>query len=200
MTVPSAAVPPATTRWIQDWTFTPGNSFWTRANAGEVIPDPPSPLGWDLVFDNGGSVAGWRDCAVERLGMGADEMHETNFEQAGLFGGYFYLGATMTRVWAERTPGMSAAMIDAAYFGDHPDVPPYVAEPWHQNDETTATMGAWLGWVMGSMEQDELEADRLLAHEIRDGRPALSALSDLELLDRALSLRSVSLAFVWHVA
>ena len=183
--------PPVTTRWIRDWNFDDRAPFWTRANAGEVIPDPPSPLAWDLVFDNGGSVAGWRDCAVDRLGMGADEMHETNFEQAGLFGGYFYLGATFTRIWAERTPGMSAAMIDAAYFGDHPDVPPYVAEPWHQNPDTTEKMGEWLGWVMGSMDQSELEADRILAHRIRDERPDLSALTDAELLERAVSMRAI---------
>ena len=183
--------PPVTARWIRDWTFDERAPFWTRANAGEVIPDPPSPLSWDLVFGNGGSIAGWRDCAVDRLGMGADEMHEENFEQAGIFGGYFYLGATVTRVWAERTPGMSAAMIDAAYFGEHPDVPAYVAEPWHRNDATTAKMGEWLGWVMGSMDQSELEDDRLLAHAIRNGRPDLAALTNSELLERAVSMRSV---------
>lgn len=183
--------PPVITRWIRDWTFNDRAPFWTRANAGEVVPDPPSPLAWDLVFDNGGSVAGWRDCAVDRLGMGADEMHENNFEQAGLFGGYFYLGATFTRIWAERTPGMSAAMIDAAYFGGHPDVPVYVAEPWHQNPETTEKMVEWLGWVMGSMDQSELEADRVLAHRIRDERPDLSTLTDAELLDRAVSMRPI---------
>ena len=183
--------PPVTARWIRDWTFDDRAQFWTRANAGEVIPDPPSPLSWDLVFGNSGAIAGWRDCAVDRLGMGADEMHEENFEQAGIFGGYFYLGATVTRVWAERTPGMSAAMIDAAYFGDHPDVPAYVAEPWHRNDATTAKMGEWLGWVMGSMDQSELEDDRLLAHAIRDGRPDLGVLTDTELLERAVSMRSV---------
>ncbi len=180
---------PAATRWIPDQVIDPRSSFWTRANAGEVIPEPPSPTTWDLVFANGGSIAGWRDCAVNRLGFDDTEIHEDNFEMAGIIGGYFYLGATMTRVWAERTPGMSAAMVDLAYYGDHPDVPVYVAEPWHQNESTTQKMTAWLGWVMGSMEQTELEEDRKLAYEMRSSRPDLASLSNTELLDRAFSIR-----------
>ena len=41
------------TRWIPDRTFNPKTPFWTRANVGEVIPEPPSPAGWDLVFGSG---------------------------------------------------------------------------------------------------------------------------------------------------
>ena len=178
-------------RWIDDQPYGAKTPFWTRANAGEVLPVPPSPAGWDLVFHNGGSVAGWRDCAVNRLGVGDDELSEDpdRCEFIGLIGGYAYLGATWIRVWAERTPGMTAAAIDQAYFGDHPDVPPYVAEPWHENPATTQRMVGWLGWVMGTMEQTELEADRVLARQIRTDRPDLGALTDAELLDRAVSLR-----------
>ena len=178
-------------RWIDDQPYGTKTPFWTRANAGEVLPVPPSPAGWDLVFHNGGSVAGWRDCAVNRLGVGDDELSEDpdRCEFIGLIGGYAYLGATWIRVWAERTPGMTAAAIDQAYFGDHPDVPPYVAEPWHANQATTERMLGWLGWVMGTMEQTELEADRVLARQIRTDRTDLGALTDAELLDRAVSLR-----------
>ncbi len=180
-------------RWIDDTRDDPRTPFWTRANAGEVLPDPPSPAGWDLVFDNGGTVAGWRDCAVNRLGI---EAHEFGDEPdacgfIGLIGGYAYLSATWIRVWAERTPGMTAADVDAAYFGDHPDVPPYEPEPWHENAHTTETMAGWLGWVMGDMDQSELEAQRVEAHEHRASRPDLSALSDLALVERALELRPV---------
>ncbi len=178
-------------RWIEDTQYGPKTPFWTRANAGEVLPTPPSPAAWDLTFDNGGSVAGWRDCAVNRLGVGNDELSENpnRCEFIGLIGGYAYLGATWIRVWAERTPGMSADAIDAAYFGDHPDVPVYVAEPWHENAATTEVMTGWLSWTMGTMEQDELEADRLAAREIRAQRPNLRALTDTELVERARSFR-----------
>lgn len=176
-------------RWIEDQPINDRTPFWTRANAGEVIPDPPSPLAWDMLFDRGGCIAGWRDCAVERLGFGDDELDRERCEMAGVIGGYFYLGATMTRVWAERTPGMSAAMIDAAYFGTHPDVPVYAHEPWHENAATTQKMVGWLGWVMGTMEQTELEADRTLAYDVRRARPDLRAATDAALLERAASVR-----------
>jgi rifampicin phosphotransferase len=180
-------------RWIEDQPFREKTPFWTRANVGEVLPAPPSPAGWDLVFAHGGTVRGWRDCAVNRLGIGDDELDPDpdRMEWIGLLGGYGYLNATWLRVWGERTPGMSAAAIDAAYFGDHPDVPVYKPEPWHTNAATTARMGEWLGWVMGTMEQTELEADRQQARQIRAARPNLASLSDAQLLDRAISLRPV---------
>ena len=180
-----------TVRWIEDVPYGEKTPFWTRANAGEVLPAPPSPAAWDLSFDNGGCVAGWRDCAVNRLGVGDDELSANlnHCEFITLIGGYAYLGATWIRVWAERTPGMNAAAIDQAYFGDHPDVPVYVVEPWHENAATTAHMNGWLAWVMGTMDQSELEADRVLAHRIRAQRPNLAGLTDAELLDRAVGLR-----------
>ncbi|HEY4669932.1 MAG TPA: PEP-utilizing enzyme [Tepidiformaceae bacterium] len=178
-------------RWIEDQPYYPKAPFLTRANVGEVLPEPPSPAGWDLVFGSGGTVAGWRDCAINRLGVGPDELDPdpNRCDFIGLVGGYGYLSATWIRVWGERTPGMSAAAIDAAYFGDHPDVPPYVPEPWHSNPATTAQMEKWLGWTMGDMDQSELEADRVLAREVRHGRPDFKSMSDAELLDYAVSLR-----------
>jgi pyruvate,water dikinase len=118
-------------RWIEDQPFRDKTPFHTRANVGEVLPMPPSPAGWDLVFAHGGIIRGWRDCVVNRLGIGDDELDPDpdRADLFGLFGGYGYLSATWIRVWGERTPGMSAAAMDAAYFGDHPDVPPYTPEP-----------------------------------------------------------------------
>lgn len=178
-------------RWIEDHPYGPKTPFWTRANAGEVLPIPPTPAAWDLTWANGGAVAGWRRCAVDRLGVEDHELHEDpdRCDFIGIIGGYAYLGATWIRVWAERTPGMTAADIDAAYFGDHPDVPPYEPEPWHENQHTTDVMTAWLGWVMGSRDQSELEEQRLVARRIRSERPDLRRLGDAELLELARSLR-----------
>jgi len=173
-------------RWIEDNQLNDKWPFWTRANVGEVLPEPPSPLGWDLVWENG-TLKGWYDCAVNRLGYGDVGLDEDRPEVAGLFGGYAYLCATNIRLFGVRTPGMSAEAIDMAYFGDHPDVPPYVAEDWHESAEGSAVLEAWLGWGMGTMEQDELNADRDAAYATRQGRPDLASLSDTELLDRARS-------------
>jgi pyruvate,water dikinase len=180
-------------RWIEDQPFCAKAPFYTRANVSEVLPAPPSPAGWDLVFAHGGTIRGWRDCVVNRLGIGDDELDPDpdRVDLFGLFGGYGYLNATWIRVWGERTPGMSAAAMDAAYFGDHPDVPPYTPEPWHTNAATTARMEQWLGWVMGSMDQAALETDRLQARRIRAERPDLASLSAEALLGRARSFRPV---------
>ncbi|MCP3911559.1 MAG: phosphoenolpyruvate-utilizing protein [Actinomycetia bacterium] len=185
------STPTTDPRWIPDTERDPKTPFWTRANAGEVLPDPPSPAGWDLVWDDGGTMAGWRDCAINRLGVDEDELiDDPNVSGfVGLIGGYAYLSATWIRVWAERTPGMTAADMDAAYFGDHPDVPAYAPEPWHENPRTSQVMEGWLAWVMGSLDQSELETQRLEARAARDSRPDLTALSDAELLDRCDEMR-----------
>ncbi len=180
-------------RWIEDAPYRPRVPFWTRANVGEVLPLPPSPIGWDLVWAHRGVVAGWRDCAIDRLGF---EEHELDpdpdlTEVVANFGGYAYLCATFNRIWAERAPGMTYADMDLAYFGDHPDVPPYESEDWHHNPHTTEVTGAWLGWVMGTMDQSELEQQRLEAHQIRAGRPNYPAMSDAEVLEYIHSLRPV---------
>ncbi len=186
-------------RWIEDNVINERWPFWTRANVGEVLPEPPSPLGWDLVWETG-TLEGWRHCYVERLGMGPDELSPGRPEVTGMFGGYAYLGATATRIWAERTPGMTAEAIDQAYFGDHPDVPPYVAEPWHERPETTSHMEGWLGWVMGSFDQSELEADRVLSDEARASRPDLAAATEAELIARARHYAPTILAmFSQHI-
>ncbi len=186
-------------RWIEDNVINERWPFWTRANVGEVLPEPPSPLGWDLVWEVG-TLPGWRHCFVERLGMGDDEIARVRPEVAGVFGGYAYLGATAIRLWAERTPGMTTDAIDQAYFGDHPDVPTYVPEPWHDRPETTKHMEGWLGWVMGSFDQSELEADRVTADNARATRPDLSSMSEADLIARARSFAPTILAmFSQHI-
>jgi len=173
-------------RWIDDNVPTGKFPFWTRANVGEVLPEPPSPLGWELAWKHG-TLPGWADCNVEHLGMGPDELDANRPEVVGVFGGYAYLGATIIRVWAERTPGMSADIIDGAYFGDHPDVPVYAPEPWHVREETTAHMERWLGWAMTATEQPLLEEEKAIAEQVRASRPDLSSLTDGELIERAKS-------------
>ena len=175
-------------RWIRDNEFDPRYQFWTRANVSEVLPDPPSPLGWDLVWE-GACVDGWRDLFTDRCGMGQDELSEDRCEAIGIFGGYAYLGAALFRIWAGRTPGMTPNTIDEAYFGEHPDVPVYVHEPWHDRASTTEQMGRQMAWLTGDMDQSELEADRAMSLQIQASRPEFSTMTDRAILDYALGLR-----------
>ena len=98
-------------RWIADNQFEPRYQFWTRANVSEVLPVPPSPLGWDMVWEQS-CIAGWRDLFIQRFGMSEDELDPFRSEQLGIFGGYAYLGASLFRVWAGRTPGMKPTTSD----------------------------------------------------------------------------------------
>jgi pyruvate,water dikinase len=175
-------------RWIRDNEFKDRYQFWTRANVAEVLPEPPSPLGWDTVWE-GACVAGWRDLFIQRLGMPDDELDPVRAEMVGIFGGYAYLGAALFRVWAGRTPGMTPTTIDDVYFGEHPDVPPYVAEDWHANARTTEVMGGWLQWATVDLNQDELEADRAESLSVRAARPDLTAMSDGALLGYVVGMR-----------
>jgi rifampicin phosphotransferase len=175
-------------RWIRDNDFDPRYPFWTRANISEVLPEPPSPLGWDLVWE-GACVSGWRDVLVQRFGMEDDELDVERVQAVGIYGGYAYLGAALFRVWAGRMPGMTPTTIDDVFFGDHPDVPPYVAEAWHANPRTTEKMAQWLRWATVDFDERELEQDRLESLQIRAARPDYSAMSEASLLGHALSFR-----------
>lgn len=170
----------STDRWFTDYPISSRHPVYTRANAGEVLPDPASPLGWTTVWH--ANSAGWRD---SNISVGTCEAHEVDAnEVVGGFGGYLYINASLARIFGVRGPNLSAEMIDAAYFGDHPDVPPYVAEDWHESAENTAKLGAWMEGVL-SGNLDELLEDQAVANRMRAERPDLSRLSDHELVERA---------------
>lgn len=171
-------------RWITDLEFSQRHPFYTRANAGEVLPDPVSPLAATTVWMQG-VMEGWRD---SYFSVGTCEPEEVRADEViALFGGYLYINAALSRLFGVRAPGLSAEMIDLTYFGDHPDVPPYVPEPWHESPANSERIAAWMGHVLtGDLSvllDDQAEADR-----VRAERPALGRLEDHELVERARGL------------
>jgi rifampicin phosphotransferase len=175
-------------RWLTDWSINPMFPLLTRANAGEVLPDPASPLGWSLVWEQA-ILPGWREAAIyDYVAVTADEMPERETPVVGHHGGYLYINGSAARVFGVRGPGLTPEAIDFVYFGDHPDVPPYTPEPWHENAEVTEKLGAWMGSVVMAEDLPELREDRTLAEEARASRPDLSKLSDGDLVERARSL------------
>lgn len=173
-------------RWIEDNQPSERLPFWTRANVGEVLPEPPSPLGWDIVWEHG-VLPGWRDCAVNRLGFAPDEISEQRPEVTGCFGGYGYLNASANRVFGHRAPGMTASSIDEIYFGDHPDVPPVAVGDWWDSPQTTQFLEGWIGWVLTTTEQPELEHDREVADATRADRRDYASMSNAALVGFATS-------------
>ena len=173
-------------RWITDHQISTRHPFYTRANGGEVLPDPACPLGWTLVWS--AINEGWRDSQINVGCCDPDEVRTD--EVVGSFGGYLYINASLARLFGVRGPNLSAELIDFTYFGDHPDVPPYVPEPWHESEANTARLGAWMERVL-TEPLDELLADQAEANEIRASRPDLRGLTDHELIERARSMHPV---------
>ena len=173
-------------RWLTDWTPSQKLPVYTRANAGEVLPDPCSPLCWTVVWEPG-VVMGWRDCQIDVGTFSDHEMDQRYPEVVGLFGGYLFINASTARLFGVRGPGLAPEMIDATYFGTHPDVPPYIPEPWHENADNTARLGEWMGRVMTAQSLPELLEDQKISNEARASRPDLSNLDEVALVQRMRS-------------
>jgi rifampicin phosphotransferase len=171
-------------RWITDSSPSERYPFYTRANAGEVLPNPASPLGWTTVWAQG-VIEGWWDAQISVGTCNPDEVDVG--EVVGSFGGYLYINAALSRLFGVRGPNLSVELIDLTYFGDHPDVPPYVAQEWHTSAENTAKIGAWIGEVLAA-DLSVLRDDQVVANELRARRPDLRSLDDQELLARARGL------------
>ncbi len=175
--------------WITDWTPSEKFPLYTRANAGEILPKPCSPLGWDLVWGSGGVAHGWAD-GCHRFGtFTPDESNPDEPDFVGCFGGYLYLNASMIRLVGVRSPGMSAEAMDAAFLGDHPDVPPYVPSEGDERPELEPQIEATMGGFMTATEPPpELDEDRAAMIAIAEGRLDLAAATEAELVERARSM------------
>ena len=171
-------------QWFTDYTPSPRWPHYTRANAGEVLPTPASPLGQKFAWDNGiiqGAALG-----STRMGFfEADEYDPVIPEVFGFFGGYLYLNLANIRMQGVRNPAVTVEQLDLVFFGDHPDVPPYVAHPDDEKPHLLPDIEAATAWVFSTTEWPELHEDRAIVDRLRDERPDLTSLSDQELLDRA---------------
>ena len=81
-------------RWITDWEPSERFPVYTRANAGEILPDPVSPLGWDLIWEEGVSK-GWADGAHRQGVFTPDESNPDQPDYIACFGGYLYLNCLL---------------------------------------------------------------------------------------------------------
>jgi rifampicin phosphotransferase len=170
--------------WITDNEPSSRYPVYTRANAGEVLPYPLSPLGWTLPWLQALAL-GWRDSQITAGTFNADEFPEQPLQVVASLFGHFYINGSVSRIFGVRTPGLSAEIIDATYFGGHPDVPPYVPHDGDENAECSEKLTVFLGGVMTAQDLPQLRADQVEAQAARDGRGDLSARSDAELVARA---------------
>jgi phosphohistidine swiveling domain-containing protein len=167
----------------------PSNRFqlYSRANVGEVFPDPISPLNATAGFLHN-LEPGWRDAFV-KCGVWDQDLYDQDVPHNPIicFENYLYLNMSLMRLFGVRVPGFSPEAVDAQYFGDMPGIPSYESEarPGDVNDAYTAKAGAWLvNEVLGATNLNELDAERKTVEKIVVERPDLATLSEQELIQR----------------
>lgn len=170
-------------RWIVDSQPSSRYPIYTRANVGEVFPDPVTPMSATIgIADN--AEPGWRD-AFARFGViELDEYASDDNEIIGVFGGYCYLNVSLSRIVGVRTPGLTPEMIDATFFGTQPGVPPYQPQPTDERPDLTERVGATLQWILTTPDRPDLVAEQEAMEALREARPDLATLTDAELVER----------------
>lgn len=168
--------------------------LYSRANVGEIFPNPISPLNASAGFQHS-LEPGWRDAFVA-CGVWDHDLYDSSVQMNILpaFGSYLYINMSLMRLFGARVPGMSPEAVDLQYFGDMPGIPSYESErrDFDENPEYEAKAGAWLMQdVLGATGLPEYDADRAEVLRIRQQRPDMSTLSDQELADRITSFDDI---------
>jgi len=173
-------------RWIADW---PPSTRWpsyTRANSGEVLPTPASPLGQQFSWERG-ICQGWADGYARSGSYSRDEFDERYPDTVGFFGGYMYINLSNVRMQGVRSPLLSVEQLDLAFFGNHPAVPPYMGHPADDRPDLTEKIMTHVGWVMTTTTWDEIDREKAETRALRQSRPDLATSSDATLLAYARS-------------
>lgn len=172
---------------MRDFWFTdhpPSTRFphYTRANAGEVLATPASPLGQTLVFDQ--EILPAFQQGSWRMGVYEESDYRDGVpEMCGFFGSYFYINLSCVRMQAVRNPAITVEQLDVAICGDV-DVPPYEPHPDDEKPHLQPVAEAHMAFVLSAVEWPELLVEKAEAAELRASRPELGALTDAELLER----------------
>ena len=176
-------------RWVIDTQPSEKYRIVTRANAGEVMPDPCSPLTGTLGMFVAGEQ-GWRDAYVVTGTFRRDEFEPDRTNTISCYGGYLFLNMSMTRIYGVRLPGLTPEQVDLQYFGTMPGIPPYESEarPTDESAEATEKLGEFVATqIFGRDDLPELRADAAQTERIVRTRPAYEELSNQELIDHARS-------------
>lgn len=168
--------------------------LYSRANVGEIFPDPITPLNASLGFQHT-LEPGWRDAFIA-CGVWDDDLYDdsVDFNILPAFGSYLYINMSLMRLFGVRVPGMGAEAVDLQYFGDMPGIPSYESEKrdFDQSPEYEAKAGAWLAeQVLGATDLAAYDADRDEVDAIRRNRPDMTTLSDAELVERMKSFETL---------
>src|SRR5439155_5700732 len=106
-------------RTVASWILndTPSKVFplYSRANVGEVFPDPISPLNATTGFLSN-LEPGWK-AAFVACEVWGDDIYDTAVEHNPLacFGGYLFINMSLMRLFGVRVPGFSPEAVDFQY-------------------------------------------------------------------------------------
>ena len=175
--------------YVTDSDLSEQHTLYTRANVGEVFPDPVTPLTSSTGLYQ--AELGWRD-AWERMGAFThEEFPQDTFAQLGVVGGYCYLNASLIRLFGVRAPGLSWEDMDEQFFGAMPGVPPYKQRAGDEDLAKTQKIGETFQWALSHTKLEDLQElteSKSATKKLRDDRPDFSKYSNEELFDQYLEL------------
>ena len=175
--------------YVTDSDLSEQYTLYTRANVGEVFPDPVTPLTSSTGLYQ--AELGWRD-AWERMGAFThEEFPQDTFAQLGVVGGYCYLNASLIRLFGVRAPGLSWEDMDEQFFGAMPGVPPYKQRAGDEDLAKTQKIGETFQWALSHTKLEDLQElteSKSATKKLRDDRPDFSKYSNAELFDQYLQL------------
>ncbi len=186
--------------WLTDWEISKRWPVYTRANAGEVLPDPSSPLNVTMAWNRGINL-GWRRGYIESLGTHReDELDPVMPENIGNFAGYHYTNFSSVEVLGARIPGLTVDGWNKMWVGEHPDIPPYVEKPGDVDPALTDKLTAMSAWALVAEEFPDVQEAKRRGDADRANRPDLTTLTDAELVARARSfLPDLDFCYSVHV-
>lgn len=170
---------------MQDQWFTdhpPSTRFphYTRANAGEVLPTPASPLGQTFAFDQA-ILPGFQEGSCRMGAYEAADYRDGAPEICGFFGAHFYVNLSNVRMQAVRNPAITVDQLDLAIFGANSETPPYEPHPEDDKPHLLPEAERHMGFVLSATEWPQQLVDKAEAAAIRADRPDLTTMSDAEL-------------------
>ncbi len=174
--------------WCIDTALNERFPVYTRFNANDVLPEPITPLGADLVWIPH-ILPGFSNAYAE---LGAISVAEANSDPgappaAAFRYGHMYVNVTTARLIGIRS-GLGWEPIDASFFGSHPDAPPHEPHPDDDDPVVKEKLAARTQWTLTTSTFPELEEDTRIADRLRAQRPDFEEMSNAALVAYARSL------------
>jgi rifampicin phosphotransferase len=171
---------------------------YTRGNAGEVWPEVAYPLTVSLSRSVGDDVYTGPTLSTGLIEPADIVEGPTCF--GGVFAGYMYLNASVNRVVAHRSPGITIEQSDATFLGAEGIAPPHRPHRDDTNRRASVRGIRWAWRVLGRTDVPHLAVDRVLVDEWRRRVPDLIEADDDRLVATLRELvRPTTELFARHI-